>query len=170
VDTSWFQILNPVFIITLAPLYSKFWEKHNFSGPQKFFGGLTLLAAGFGMLAIGASSIPAGAQTASVSMVWLLLAYFLHTMGELSISPVGLSYVSKLAPARMVGFLFGIWYVFTGLANKLAGIMAEYSDKIAEDKGLSGFFLIFTIIPFVAGLVMLSLNKPIKRMMHGIDK
>lgn len=168
VDTSWFQILNPVFIISLAPLYSKFWEKYKVSGPQKFFGGLTLLAAGFGMLAIGASTIPPGAATASVSMVWLLLAYFLHTMGELAISPVGLSYVSKLAPARMLGFLFGIWYVFTGLAGKLASIMAEYSDGIAEKVGFSGFFLIFTIIPFVAGLVMLSLNKKIKSMMHGV--
>jgi len=168
VDTSWFQILNPVFIISLAPLYSKFWEKYKFSGPQKFFGGLTLLAAGFGVLALGASSIPAGAATASVSMVWLLLAYFLHTMGELAISPVGLSYVSKLAPARMLGFLFGIWYVFTGLAGKLASIMAEYSDGISEKVGFSGFFMIFTIIPFVAGLVMLSLNKKIKRMMHGV--
>ncbi len=170
VDTSWFQILNPFFIIVLAPLYSRFWEKYTFSGPQKFFGGLTLLAAGFGMLAIGASTIPAGAKTASVSMIWLLLAYFLHTMGELAISPVGLSYVSKLAPARMLGFMFGIWYVFTGLAGKLAGVFAEYSDGIAEKVGFSGFFLIFTIIPFIAGLVMLSLNKPIKRMMHGIDK
>ncbi len=170
VDTSWFQILNPVFIISLAPLYSRFWEKYKFSGPQKFFGGLTLLAAGFGVLAIGASSIPAGAETASVGMIWLLVAYFLHTMGELAISPVGLSYVSKLAPARMLGFLFGIWYVFTGLAGKLASIMAEYSDGIAESVGFSGFFLIFTIIPFIAGLIMLSLNKPIKRMMHGIDK
>jgi POT family proton-dependent oligopeptide transporter len=170
VDTSWFQILNPVFIISLAPLYSKFWEKYKFSGPQKFFGGLTLLAAGFGMLAIGASTIPPGAKTASVSMIWLLLAYLLHTMGELAVSPVGLSYVSKLAPARMLGFLFGIWYVFTGLSGKLASIMAEYSDGIADSVGLSGFFLIFTIIPFIAGLVMLSLNKPIKRMMHGIDK
>ncbi len=170
VDTSWFQILNPFFIITLAPLYSKFWKKYTFSGPQKFFMGLTLLASGFGMLAIGASGIEPGAQTASVSMMWLLLAYFLHTMGELAVSPVGLSYVSKLAPARMLAFLFGIWYVFTGLSGKLASIMAEYSDGIAENIGLSGFFLIFTIIPFIAGLVMLSLNKPIKRMMHGIDK
>ncbi|MEN8186799.1 MAG: peptide MFS transporter [Bacteroidota bacterium] len=170
VDTSWFQILNPFFIITLAPLYSKFWKKYTFSGPQKFFMGLTLLASGFGMLAIGASGIEPGAQTASVSMIWLLLAFFLHTMGELAVSPVGLSYVSKLAPARMLAFLFGIWYVFTGLAGKLASIMAEYSDGIAENIGLSGFFLIFTIIPFIAGLVMLSLNKPIKRMMHGIDK
>jgi len=170
VDTSWFQILNPVFIISLAPLYSMLWRKYSFSGPQKFFGGLTLLAAGFGMLAIGASEIPHGAQTASVSMIWLLLAYLLHTMGELAVSPVGLSYVSKLAPARMLAFIFGIWYVFTGMAGKLASIMAEYSDGIAESVGLSGFFLIFTIIPFIAGLVMLSLNKPIKRMMHGVDK
>lgn len=170
VDTSWFQILNPVFIISLAPLYSMFWRKYTFSGPQKFFIGLTLLSAGFGMLAIGSLGIPHGAQTASVSMVWLLLAFLLHTMGELAVSPVGLSYVSKLAPARMLAFLFGIWYVFTGMAGKLASIMAEYSDGIAENVGLSGFFLIFTIIPFVAGLVMLSLNKPLKRMMHGIDK
>ncbi|WP_372793658.1 peptide MFS transporter [Lutibacter sp.] len=170
VDTSWFQILNPVFIISLAPLYSMFWKKYTFSGPQKFFIGLTLLSAGFGMLAIGSMGIEPGAQTASVSMVWLLLAFLLHTMGELSVSPVGLSYVSKLAPARMLAFLFGIWYVFTGMAGKLASIMAEYSDGIAESVGLSGFFLIFTIIPFVAGLVILSLNKPLKRMMHGIDK
>jgi len=170
VDTSWFQILNPVFIISLAPLYSMFWKKYTFSGPQKFFIGLTLLSAGFGMLAIGSTGIAPGAQTASVSMVWLLLAFLLHTMGELAVSPVGLSYVSKLAPARMLAFLFGIWYVFTGMAGKLASIMAEYSDGIAESVGLSGFFLIFTIIPFVAGLVILSLNKPLKRMMHGIDK
>ena len=170
VDTTWFQILNPVFIISLAPLYSKFWKKYKFSGPQKFFIGFTFLAAGFAMLAIGSSGITPGAQTAKVSMFWLIAAYFLHTMGELAISPVGLSYVSKLAPARMLGFLFGIWYVFTGLANKLAGIMAEYSDGIAKEKGISSFFLIFTVIPFAAGLIMLLLNKPVKRLMHGIDK
>ena len=122
------------------------------------------------MLALGSSGIEPGAQVASVSMIWLILAYLLHTMGELAVSPVGLSYVSKLAPARMLAFLFGIWYVFTGLAGKLASTMAEYSDGIAESIGISGFFLIFTIIPFAAGLVMLSLNKPIKRLMHGIDK
>ncbi len=170
VEITWFQILNPFFIITLAPLYSRLWERTNFSGPQKFFGGFTLLSLGFLMLVIGSLSIPAGAKTASVSMVWLILAYLFHTMGELSISPVGLSYVSKLAPARMLGFIFGIWYIFTGLANKTAGILAEYSDKIADKVGFSGFFLIFTIIPFIAGVSILLLNKPIKRLMHGIDK
>jgi len=170
IDTSWFQILNPFFIVMLAPLYAIFWKKFTFSGPQKFFIGLSFLSAGFGVLAVGASSIPNGAETASVSMMWLVIAYLLHTMGELSISPVGLSYVSKLAPTRMLAFLFGIWYVFTGLAGKISSIFAEYSESILQTDGWSYFFLIFTIIPFVAGLGILSLNKPIKRMMHGIDK
>ncbi len=170
VDTSWFQILNPFFIVILAPIYSILWKRFTISGPQKFFIGLTLLAGGFGMLAIGASSIPNGAETASISMMWLVGAYLLHTMGELSISPVGLSYVSKLAPARMLAFLFGIWYVFTGLAGKISSIFAEYSESILETDGWTYFFLIFTIIPFIAGLAILSLNKPIKRLMHGIDK
>jgi len=170
IDTSWFQILNPFFIVILAPLYSKFWKKFTFSGPQKFFIGLSLLAAGFGVLAMGSSSIPNGAESASISMMWLVFAYLLHTMGELSVSPVGLSYVSKLAPARMLAFIFGIWYVFIGMAGKISSIFAEYSESILETDGWSYFFLIFTIIPFVAGLIILSLNKPIKRMMHGIDK
>ena len=120
------------------------------------------------MLAFGSSSIPNGAETASISMMWLVAAYFLHTMGELSISPVGLSYVSKLAPARMLAFLFGIWYVFIGMAGKISSIFAQYSESILETDGWSYFFLIFTIIPFVAGLVILSIGKPLKRMMHGI--
>lgn len=169
VDTSWFQILNPFFIITLAPLFAKLWKKYTFSAPQKFAIGLSLLAAGFGMLAFGSLSIPNGAATAQVSMIWLILAFLLHTMGELSISPVGLSYVSKLAPARMLAFLFGIWYVFTGLSGKLAATMAEHMDGITEATGMSGFFLIFTIIPLIAAAAILLLNKKIKKMMHGIN-
>ncbi len=169
VDTSWFQILNPFFIITLAPLFAKLWKKYSFSAPQKFAIGLSLLAAGFGMLAFGSLSIPNGAATAQVSMVWLILAFLFHTMGELSISPVGLSYVSKLAPARMLAFLFGIWYVFTGLSGKLAATMAEHMDGITETTGMSGFFLIFTIVPLIAAAAILLLNKKIKKMMHGIN-
>ncbi|MBS9767907.1 MAG: peptide MFS transporter [Flavobacteriaceae bacterium] len=169
VDTSWFQILNPFFIITLAPMFASLWKKYHFSAPQKFALGLTLLASGFGMLAFGAWGIPKGAETASVSMIWLVLAFLLHTMGELAISPVGLSYVSKLTPQRMLAFLFGIWYIFVGFAGKLAALMAENMDGISEKTGMSGFFLIFTIIPFVAALVILSLNGKIKKMMHGIE-
>ena len=169
VDTTWFQILNPVFIISLAPLYSKVWQRYNISAAKKFFIGFLFLGSGFGMLAVGASSIPMGAKTAAVSMVWLILAYLLHTMGELAISPVGLSYVSKLAPLRMTGFMFGIWYIFTGLANKFAGLMAEASDGIADNYGLSAFFLIFTFVPFTAGFLILLLNPFLKKWMHGID-
>ena len=169
VDTTWFQILNPVFIITLAPLYSKIWQRYKLSAAQKFFIGFLFLGSGFGMLAYGAAGIPAGAQTAAVSMIWLILAYLLHTMGELAISPVGLSYVSKLAPLRMTGFMFGIWYIFTGLANKLSGLMAEASEGIADKFGISSFFLIFTIIPFIAGILILLLNPFLKKWMHGVE-
>ena len=169
VDTTWFQILNPVFIISLAPLYSKVWQKYKLSVAQKFFVGFLFLGSGFAMLAFGASSIPLGAKTAAVSMIWLILAYLFHTMGELAISPVGLSYVSKLAPLRMTGFVFGIWYIFTGLANKLAGLMAEASDGIADEFGISTFFLIFTVVPFAAGVLIMLLNPFLKKWMHGVE-
>ncbi len=169
VTASWFQVLNPFFIITLAPLYSKLWTKVKVPGPYKFAMGLTLLAAGFAVLAYGASTIPKGAQTASVSMFFLIAAYLLHTMGELSLSPVGLSYVSKLAPARMIAFIFGIWYIFTALANKLAGTMAGYMDAVSEKVGMSGFFLIFTVVPLIGALILVFLNKKLLKMMHGIE-
>src|SRR5699024_1476146 len=102
VTVSWFQILNSFFIITLASSFSKLWEKvWNPSGPVKFAMGLALVGIGFVALAYGAGNIPQGAKTASVSMVWLILAYFFHTTGELCLSPVGLSYVSKLSPKKL---------------------------------------------------------------------
>src|SRR5690606_12651059 len=99
VTVSWFQILNSFFIITLASSFSKFWEKvWNPSGPIKFALGLILVGVGFAALSYGSMSIPQGAATASVSMVWLILAYFFHTTGELCVSPVVVSYMSKLSP------------------------------------------------------------------------
>ena len=89
-----------------------------------------LLGLGFGILAYGSSTIPQGAQTASVSIIWLILAYLLHTLGELSLSPVGLSYVSKLVPATKIGMMFGLWYIAIGMGNKAAGSMGGMIDKI----------------------------------------
>src|SRR5690554_518789 len=104
VDATWFGIHNSFFIITLAPLFSKWWEsKYNPSAAMKYGIGLVLLGLGFAILSYGASDIPPGAKTASVSMIFLILAYLLHTMGELCLSPLGLSYLSKLVPARMIG-------------------------------------------------------------------
>jgi POT family proton-dependent oligopeptide transporter len=169
IEASWFLILNSLFIIFLAPLFSKWWEsKFNPSAAIKFGIGMILLGIGFGALAYGSSSIPQGAKTASVSLIWLVLAYLFHTMGELCVSPVGLSYVSKLVPARKIGMMFGIWYLVNALGNYLAAKTGSYIDPIVEQYSMSFFFLIFTIIPAVVGLIFLVLNPLIKKLMHGI--
>ena len=170
IPASWFSVLNSLYIILLAPLFSKIWtSKFNPSGPIKFAIGLILLGTGFAFLAFGAWSIPLGAEQASVSIVWLILAYLFHTMGELCISPVGLSYVSKLAPIKLVGLMFGFWFVCSAVANYLGGKTGSYIDKISEAYGLSNFFLIFFVIPILAGILMILLNPILIKKMHGID-
>ncbi|HEX8608541.1 MAG TPA: MFS transporter, partial [Pedobacter sp.] len=170
VPASWFGILNSFFIISLAPLFSKMWEtRFNPSGPVKFAIGLVLVGLGFAILAYGSLDIPQGAKDASVSMVWLILAYLFHTLGELCVSPVGLSYVSKLAPVKLVGLMFGIWFIANFIAHLAAGLTGSYIDPIVEKYNISTFFLIFTIIPIAAGLIMLMLNPVLKRKMHGVD-
>lgn len=169
VTASWFGILNSFFIISLAPFFSKIWEsRYNPSGPVKFAFGLILLGIGFAILAYGGMSIPQGAKTASVSMIWLILAYLFHTLGELCLSPVGLSYVSKLAPVRLVGLMFGIWFVANFIANGAAGLTGSFIDDISAKYSISVFFLIFTVVPIVAGLIMLAMNKFLIKKMHGI--
>jgi POT family proton-dependent oligopeptide transporter len=169
VKASWFGILNSFFIIAFAPLFSKIWQsKYNPSGPVKFAVGLILLGLGFAILAYGSMAIPLGAKTASVSMMFLVFAYLFHTLGELCVSPVGLSYVSKLAPVKLVGLMFGVWFVANFIANLAAGITGSFMDPILEEKGLTYFFMIFTLIPIGAGVIMLILNKTLIKMMHGV--
>jgi POT family proton-dependent oligopeptide transporter len=169
VAASWFSILNSLFIITFAPLFSKIWEsKYNPSASIKYAVGLTLLGIGFAALAYGASGIPQGAQTAAVSMVWLIFAYLFHTLGELCLSPVGLSYVSKLVPARMIAFMFGIWYLAIAIGNKLAHLLGSKIDTITAQYSLSSFFLIFTIVPILGGVILVVINPILKKLMHGI--
>ena len=170
VPASWFAILNSFFIIVFAPVLSKVWQsKFNPSGPIKFGIGLMLLALGFGILSYGSINIPLGAATASQSMVFLILADLFHTLGELCVSPVGLSYVSKLAPQKLVGLMFGVWFVANFIANTAAGVTGSFIDPIVEDYGMSVFFLIFTILPAFVGLLMILANKKIVTMMHGIE-
>jgi POT family proton-dependent oligopeptide transporter len=169
VPASWFGILNSFFIIAFAPLFSKIWEsKYNPAASIKFAIGLVLLGLGFGVLAYGGMSIPKGAETASVSMMWLVLAYLMHTLGELALSPVGLSYVSKLAPARLVGLMFGVWFGATAIANYLAGWTGSLIDKVTEMYSMSAFFLIYTFLPIGAGIILVLLTPMIKKKMHGI--
>ena len=104
------------------------------------------MGIGYAVLAYGSSTIPQGAEAGSVrvSMVWLILAYLFHTLGELCVSPVGLSYVSKLVPPRMIAFMFGVWYLALAIGNKTSGKMGSMIDAITTKYDISTFFLIFT--------------------------
>jgi proton-dependent oligopeptide transporter, POT family len=170
IPASWFGILNSFFIIACAPLLSRLWEsKLNPSAPIKFGLGLVALGLGFGVLALGSMGINNDAKSATVSVWWLIVAYFLHTIGELCVSPVGLSYVSKLAPLRLVGLMFGVWFCATAIANYLAGWSGSFIDPISEQYGLTFFFMIYTVIPVISGVIIWVITPKIKKMMHGIE-
>jgi POT family proton-dependent oligopeptide transporter len=169
VQASWFLILNSFFIIALASSFTKFFEKvYNPTGPIKFSIGLILVGVGFGCLAYGSLQIPQGAATASVSMIWLILAYFFHTLGELCLSPVGLSYVSKLSPKNLLGLIFGFWFLASAIAGWLAGWSGSLIDQIMSEYSLSFFFMIFTILPILFGILLIMMNKMLVKKMHGI--
>ncbi len=169
VPASWFGVLNSLFIITFAPLFSKWWEsKYNPNANMKYAIGMILLGIGMACVAIGAADIPVGAKTASVSMIWLILVYFFHTMGELCVSPVALSYVSKLVPGRMIAMMFGIWYLAVAIGMKLAGVFGEASEGIAREQGLSYFFWLLTAVAVTLGVISALLYPVIKKLMHGV--
>ena len=166
ITVSWFSILNSFFIIAFASTVSKLWDsKYNPSAAYKYGLGLIIMAIGFGFLAYGSYGIKEGIK---VSMIWLVLAYLFHTLGELFLSPVGLSYVSKLVPARMIAFMFGMWYLAIAIGNKLAAVLGGQIDNITNQYSLSTFFLIFAIVPIIAGVLVIALNPLLKKLMHGV--
>lgn len=166
ITVSWFSILNSFFIIVFASFFSKWWEsKYNPSAATKYALGLSVMGIGFGLLAFGAFGIVDGVK---VSMVWLILAYLFHTLGELCLSPVGLSYVSKLVPGRMIALMFGMWYLAIAIGNKMAAVFGGQIENITKQYSLSTFFLIFTIVPIIAGLLIFFLNPLLKKLMHGV--
>lgn len=166
ITVSWFSTLNSFFIILLASTVSKLWDsKYNPSVAFKYGFGLIFVAIGFLVLAAGSWGIGEGVK---ISMVWLVLTYLLHTIGELFISPVGLSYVSKLVPIRMLAFMYGIWYLAIAIAQKLAAVMGGQVEVIKEQYSLSHFFLLFTAIPLVAAVFIMLLHPVLKKLLHGV--
>ena len=169
IPATWFNTFNSLFIITLAPLFSKIWEsKYNPTANVKSGIGMILLGLGMVAVAFGSSGIAPGAESASVSMIWLILVYLFHTMGELCISPVGLSYVSKLVPPRMIAFMFGVWYLAIAIGMKSAGIFGENVERIAEEKGISYFFWMLAIVSFVLAAFSILMQPVIRKLMHGV--
>jgi POT family proton-dependent oligopeptide transporter len=166
IDPSWFSILNSFFIIALASSVSKIWDsKYNPPAAAKYGLGLIIMSIGFGLLAYGSYGVTEGFK---VSMIWLVLAYLFHTLGELFLSPVGLSYVSKLVPARMIAFMFGMWYLAIAIGSKLAAVLGGQIENITNTYSLSTFFLIFTVVPMFAGILIIVLNPLMKKLMHGV--
>ena len=167
VPASVLQSINSTFIILLAPVFGSLWVflariQRNPSIPVKFGLGLLGLSAGFFVIAWGAANATAENP---VSPMWLVVMYFLHTVGELCLSPVGLSSVTKLAPVSRVGQMMGVWFIGTALGNLFAGLVAGSLETMAP----ASVFGTVAMIIGGAGIVALLVFKPIKRLMGDIE-
>jgi POT family proton-dependent oligopeptide transporter len=169
IPTTWFQSLGPIFIIVLAPVLASGWIALARRGlepsmPVKFALALFLLCLGFLVMSLASSFVAAGQK---VWPTWLITTYFLHTVGELCLSPVGLSSVTKLSPRRLTGQMMGIWFLATALGNLIAGLVAgEFKADAVERMPL--MYLQVTILPAMAAFSLIILAGPIRRWMGGV--
>jgi proton-dependent oligopeptide transporter, POT family len=163
------QAVNPLFVITLAGVFAALWlalgrRGRDLAAATKFSLGLLFLGAGFLVMYFAARRVLAGAL---VLPTWLVCTYFLHTCGELCLSPVGLSSMSKLVPPRFVGQAMGIWFLSLALGGNLAGQLSGTYDPSHLDS-LPGLFLRIFWYGLIAGIVMLLVTPLVKRMMAGV--
>ncbi|UFZ22483.1 peptide MFS transporter [Riemerella anatipestifer] len=169
IPASWFQSVNPFFIVALAPLFAMFWSSKlgkKLSTPVKMGLGMVILGIGFWFM-LGAVSERGGDiadPTIKASLWWLVMTYFVHTVGELCLSPVGLSVVTKLAPVRLASVLMAVWLLSSSVANFLGGYIAAYVEKM----GAGQVFTYISGFVIACGLLLLLLSKPISKMMHGV--
>ena len=183
--TSWFQSFNPIFVVSMAPVVAMVWEKLGKRGkepasPVKQAIGLMLLAIGYLVITIGTRGASDGVK---VSMFWLVALYFIHTIGELTLSPIGLSMVNKLAPKHLASLLMGVWFMSNAASNILAGKLATlYPEHDAttgvlmtksifgfEVATMSDFFTVFVVMAGCASVLLFCLCPLLKKMMRGID-
>lgn len=167
VPASWFQSLNSLFIILLGTAVASWWAKHKLKGKEasslfKMAVGTMIMGAGFIFMTGATMQFEANGSSA---MYWLVLAYLFHTVGELSMSPVALSFITKLAPVKYGSIMMGVYFAMTGLGNKLAGVLGESASGFGENAVFTGI-AVFTI---VFGLLIIALLKPLKRLTHGAE-
>ncbi len=173
-----FLSLNALFIILLAPVFAWLWVKlgkYNPNTAVKFSLALMLVGLGFGSLVLGINASGIG----KVAIYWLVITYFLHTCGELCLSPVGLSAVTKLSPPKIVGFMMGVWFLATASSEFIASVLANIASvdtsngttldlSIAKESYLQLFeYLLYTGVGF--GFILLLFSPLVKKMMHGVD-
>jgi len=166
VPSTWYQSLNSFFMVFgLAPLLAWLWIRlgpRQPSSPVKFALGLIFVGLGFALI-VPAAKV-AQQQGVLVSPLWLVGLYFLHTIGELCLSPVGLSIVTKLAPKRIAGSMMGVWFLSIATGNKLAGFAGGFFDRFP----LPTLFGAVALTTFVAAAILLLLTRPIQRLMGGV--
>ncbi|MDV6253117.1 peptide MFS transporter [Vibrio sp. EA2] len=167
VPAAWFQSLNPFFIITLAPVLAVLWVKlgkREPNSPVKFALAMFFLALGF-LCMVGAVLEQGGDTTVKTSMLWLVGAFFFHTLGELCLSPIGLSLVTKLAPLRLASLMMGAWFGCNAIANYVAGYVGSHVGELGAMAIFSGIAASAT----VSGLILLLFSNTLVRWMHGAE-
>jgi len=171
IPTSWFQSVNPLFIVTLAPLFTLFWASpigRRLTTPVKMGIGMIILGAGFlfmiGAVAERSANGDVNDVNNKAALMWLIMTYLLHTIGELCISPVGLSVVTKLSPPKLASVLMAVWMLSSSFANFLGGFIAAY----VETMGAGEVFTYIAGFVSVCGVLLILLNKVILKLMHGV--
>ena len=164
---SWLQSVNPLFIIIMAPMFAAIWLKMGAAepdSPKKFALGMFFLGLGFVSM-VGAAFQIGDDANVKAHVIWLVMAYIFHTMGELCLSPIGLSMVSKLAPLKYTSLLMGMWFLFSGLGNKLAGIIGQQ----VGDTGPAATFGGVAIMAVVAGIILWLISDKLVDWMHNAE-
>lgn len=178
--TGWFQSVNPIVVVTFAPIMAMLWEKlgkkgHEPASVVKQALGLALLSIGYFVIAFATHDVDPAVK---VSMFWLIALYFIHTIGELCLSPIGLSMVNKLAPAHLASLLMGVWFMSNAASNILAGKLATLLPVAGqapksflgiEIASLDQFFLLFAIMAGCASILLFAMSPVLKRMMKGVE-
>ena len=167
IPASWFQSLNAMFIIFLGTSVAAYWARRKLKGKTasslfKMIIGLIIMGTGFFFMSAASSQFE---TTGSSAMYWLVLAYLFHTVGELCISPVALSFITKLAPLKYASLMMGVYFAMTGFGNKLAGLLGESASKLGE-------FTVFTgiaIFCVIFGAIVMLFRKKLEHLTHGVE-
>jgi proton-dependent oligopeptide transporter, POT family len=175
---SYFSSFNAIFIVILAPVISILWavlakRKMEPASPVKQAFGLFFLSLGYLVIAFGVKDVDPNVK---VSMFWLTSLYLLHTIGELFLSPIGLSMVNKLSPVRFASLLMGVWFLSTAAANNFAGVLSGFYPEEGKAKSFVGFqiadmfdfFMLFVVLSGAASLILFILSKYLVKLMHGV--
>lgn len=173
IPTTFFQSFNPILIVALAPIFAWLWTTKLFakmSTPVKMSLGMILLGVGFLFMIMATFEVKtSGVGDAEVvqhkaALIWLLMTYFIHTIGELCLSPVGLSMITKLAPVRLASLMMGVWMLSSFFANLLGGYIAMYTEVM----GAYTIFFSISVFVIALGIILLLLSRKLSKMMHGV--